>query len=223
MESNSRFEDLTQFVGVGFTKSPLTQLITKDWLTQGDIFHFDQDNTEEIGNLKTYGKSLSDTQQQMVAYLLELAYDLCLAPGRNVSDNPGFESVLGVFKNAELLASFYPAWVKKLVVIMTPYPLSYMQAWRFAMEVQLIEKKLLALSHQVYAWFVNSPLIAHKVFVGVHVRSLLEHVESKETKTKLSKKSSHICIKEGACKNVMLMPIQKRRVCNCSRYSDVDT
>jgi len=34
----------------------------------------------------------------MIGYLLELGYDLCLAPDFNISGNPGFEIVLGINK-----------------------------------------------------------------------------------------------------------------------------
>ena len=34
----------------------------------------------------------------MLGYLVEMGYDLALAPGDVVSTNPGFESVLGVYE-----------------------------------------------------------------------------------------------------------------------------
>ena len=42
----------------------------------------------------------NNTEQKvmnMLGYLAELTYDLCIAPGDNVSSNPGFETCLGVF------------------------------------------------------------------------------------------------------------------------------
>ena len=37
----------------------------------------------------------------MLAYQIELGYDLSLAPDKNVSGNPGFEAVLGVICTIE--------------------------------------------------------------------------------------------------------------------------
>ena len=37
----------------------------------------------------------------MLAYQIELGYDLALAPDMNVSGNPGFEAVLGVICTIE--------------------------------------------------------------------------------------------------------------------------
>ena len=44
-------------------------------------------------------KDLASIQkfQDIVAYQLEFGYDLAISPEHNVSRNPGFESVLGVF------------------------------------------------------------------------------------------------------------------------------
>ena len=37
---------------------------------------------------------MTQKQLNMVGYLIEIFYDLCLAPGDNVSMNPGFERCL---------------------------------------------------------------------------------------------------------------------------------
>lgn len=44
-------------------------------------------------------KGVMDMQkfQDMCAYQFEMGYDLCISPGCNVSDSPGFESVLGIY------------------------------------------------------------------------------------------------------------------------------
>ena len=34
---------------------------------------------------------------EMISYLLELVYDLCISPSDNISVSPGFESILGTF------------------------------------------------------------------------------------------------------------------------------
>ena len=58
-------------------------------------------STEEDRLIKWSMKNLKCTAKvkfnHMLAYLMEMGYDLTLAPGDVVSANPGFESVLGVF------------------------------------------------------------------------------------------------------------------------------
>ena len=41
--------------------------------------------------------NLHEKQLRMAAYLFELCYELCLAPSANVSESPGFETVIGIF------------------------------------------------------------------------------------------------------------------------------
>ena len=36
----------------------------------------------------------------MIAYLIEIAYDISISPVHNVSDNPGFESCLNIYSYA---------------------------------------------------------------------------------------------------------------------------
>ena len=45
--------------------------------------------------------TLNEKQLVVVGYFFELCYDICLSPSKNVSNNPGFESMLGVFNNNE--------------------------------------------------------------------------------------------------------------------------
>ena len=40
--------------------------------------------------------TLKEKQLVVVGYFLELCYDLCISPRSNVSNNPGFEAILGV-------------------------------------------------------------------------------------------------------------------------------
>ena len=42
---------------------------------------------------------MREKQLVVVGYFFEMCYDICLSPGRNVSNNPGFETILGVFNN----------------------------------------------------------------------------------------------------------------------------
>jgi len=91
------FENLQQYVGVGYNKLKKRNML-KD-VENKDIFHLDDKTNKRIEALNFQGKSRLDTKQcNMIGYLLELAYDLCLAPLSNISGNPGFEIVLGVNK-----------------------------------------------------------------------------------------------------------------------------
>ena len=58
-------------------------------------------STEEDRLIKWSMKNLKCSTKvkfnHMLAYLMELGYDLSLAPGDFVSTNPGFESILSVF------------------------------------------------------------------------------------------------------------------------------
>jgi hypothetical protein len=45
------------------------------------------------------GKGMTDIQKfhDMCAYQFEMGYDLAISPRCNVSESPGFESVLGIY------------------------------------------------------------------------------------------------------------------------------
>ena len=45
--------------------------------------------------------TLREKQLTVVVFFFEIGYDICLAPRLNVSNNPGFESILGVYDNAK--------------------------------------------------------------------------------------------------------------------------
>ena len=56
-------------------------------------------NEKETKQIKSsMGKALTDMQKfcDMCAYQFELGYNLALSPNCNVSESPGFESVLGI-------------------------------------------------------------------------------------------------------------------------------
>jgi len=91
------FENLQQYIGVGYNKL-LKKNMLKDVKDKG-IFHLDDEINKRIDALNFKGKSRLNTKQcNMIGYLLELGYDLCLAPDFNISGNPGFEIVLGINK-----------------------------------------------------------------------------------------------------------------------------
>ena len=90
------FENLEMLVGVGFNKLLKGKLVND--IAQGGIFHFDSDTVAKIDKTNFRGNHrLQAKQLNMLGYLWELAYDLCIAPESNISGNPGFEVLLGVF------------------------------------------------------------------------------------------------------------------------------
>jgi len=91
------FEHLTMLVGAGFNpKSDNAKLVDKDW-KEGGLLIMSNDDKKHIK--KSMDKDLASIQkfQDIVAYQFEFGYDLALSPEMNVSQSPGFESVLGVF------------------------------------------------------------------------------------------------------------------------------
>ena len=94
------FENLQQYVGIGINKNcEDARCLIKD-VEEGGVFCFDKDTRTCIDKLN-YKKdnnrvSIRDKQKDMLGYLWELAYDLCIAPSNNVSESPGFEHPLGV-------------------------------------------------------------------------------------------------------------------------------
>ena len=92
------FEDLKQYCGFCFKRSQnINGLIS---MTDGEsIFdwslYYDRLEMTSIRGCET----VREKQLVVVGYFFELCYDLCLSTSHNVSNNPGFESILGVFNN----------------------------------------------------------------------------------------------------------------------------
>ena len=78
--------------GIHFDKLKLNKL-AHDFPTIGD--HLDSDALKRIERVNFPGNPRLKPFH-MLGYLWELAHDLCLAPGSNISGNPGFETVLGI-------------------------------------------------------------------------------------------------------------------------------
>ena len=94
------FESLLQVVAAGFDpKSEHVGNLDRDHKNDS-IFIFNEEEERLIkssmNNLKCSAKAKFS---HMLAYQMELGYDLALAPEDVVSANPGFESVLGVFSS----------------------------------------------------------------------------------------------------------------------------
>ena len=93
------FESLIQFVAAGFDpKSEYADNLDKDH-KNGGIFVMTKVEERLIkSSMKNLKCSAKEKFGHMLGYLVEMGYDLALAPGGVVSTNPGFESVLGVYE-----------------------------------------------------------------------------------------------------------------------------
>ena len=91
----SSFENLQQFVAIGYDKLFIRKLLLDVY--EGGIFHLDRETNNKNNNINFKGnKRLQEKQLNMLGYLWELTYDLCIAPASDISGNSGFEVLLGV-------------------------------------------------------------------------------------------------------------------------------
>ena len=92
------FEDLTLYCGFSFNRTENTIGLTS---TENNKSIFDW--SLYIRKLTTTNmrgaNTLRERQLIVVGYFFEMCYDICLSPSHNVSNNPGFETILGVFGN----------------------------------------------------------------------------------------------------------------------------
>mmetsp|Transcript_39644 Transcript_39644/g.58855 ORF Transcript_39644/g.58855 Transcript_39644/m.58855 type:complete len:146 (-) Transcript_39644:15-452(-) len=107
---NAYFEELIQFCGVGFKRGGsvdvhLTSNYEKDCSQKGSkgLFVWSKDTIEFLKSRRGQ-TSLKDMQLHMVAYMLELSYDLLLATGNNVSTQPGYEK-FGLINKSRVLSN----------------------------------------------------------------------------------------------------------------------
>ena len=94
--ANTHFEDLNRVVATAFdpTDRRSALLICADG--PSSIFSWGE-HLQKVKKVGFAGKQgPSGHQQQFAAYALELAYDLLIAPAKNVSDSPGFETPIGI-------------------------------------------------------------------------------------------------------------------------------
>ena len=92
------FEDLKLYYGFCFNRRENTNGLTSvkeseclfDW-----SLYINHLSTTNIRGCNT----LQEKQLVVVGYFFELCYDICLPSKYNISNNPGFESILGVFDN----------------------------------------------------------------------------------------------------------------------------
>ena len=92
------FEDLQLYCGFSFDRSQSVEALIS---TEKNKSLFDWPlYIRQLEKTNIRGcDTLREKQLVVVGYFFELGYDICLSPNNNVSNNPGFESILGVFNN----------------------------------------------------------------------------------------------------------------------------
>ena len=98
------FDDLQQYCGVGFCRSKLNTDTMSSITDDGKIFVWSGATLKHLDDTNLNGcRHIKDKQLIMVGYFFELCYELMLSSNHNVSQNPGFESILGIFNKADNL------------------------------------------------------------------------------------------------------------------------
>ena len=91
------FEHLQLFVGLGWDASNtnITNVLSRNINSSG-IFLFDEVDKENINEINFRG-NLNEKEKkiELIAYLIELVFDLCISPKNNISSSPGFEVIFG--------------------------------------------------------------------------------------------------------------------------------
>lgn len=93
---NGYFDDLVQYVAMGFNKEKGVDNITKE---DGGIFVWSDRTLKMLEKTKMNGYSLEGKKLVLVSYLFEIYYDLLISPTNNVSKSAGLERFIGVFTN----------------------------------------------------------------------------------------------------------------------------
>ena len=91
------FESLLQVVAVGFDPThEVAQYLDRD-VSEGGLLILDEGEKRNIKSSMKNMKCADITKfHHMIAYQMELGYDLAMCVYNNLSKNPGFEAVLGV-------------------------------------------------------------------------------------------------------------------------------
>ena len=86
------FENLVQFVGLGFMRSNQAATDAICDTSENGLFHWSAQVLKGMQPKGFYGsEGLKEKQLHMVSYLFELVYDLMLSDKDNISESPGFE------------------------------------------------------------------------------------------------------------------------------------
>jgi hypothetical protein len=83
-------------IAAGWSPTSDTAIFLDRSWKDGGLFILNKKEKKQIR--ASMGKGLTDIQKfhDMCAYQFEMGYDLAISPGCNISESPGFESVLGI-------------------------------------------------------------------------------------------------------------------------------
>ena len=93
------FENLVQYAALGFEigNQEVEKFLTNTEKGES-MFLFSKEEVEKINNMKKRGANTWELKCiDMIAYLIELVFDVAILPLDNVSENPGFESCHGMW------------------------------------------------------------------------------------------------------------------------------
>ena len=86
------WEDLVQYVAVGFTPSEqVLEICSKD-VSEGGIFFYSEEEKAKIRGTNIIGCTDGQKFTRAIAYLFEIRYDVALSSEFNVSESPGAEA-----------------------------------------------------------------------------------------------------------------------------------
>jgi hypothetical protein len=93
------FESLIMYIAAGYDSSSEYAASVSKTYNGGGILIIDDDDAAQIkSSLRRITSDLKKFHSYL-AYLMELGYDLAIRPSYNVSENPGFESIAGLFES----------------------------------------------------------------------------------------------------------------------------
>jgi len=93
---NGYFDNLCQYVALGFEvgNDEIGGKLAQDF-EYGGLFLYNEFEKKKIDESNKAGRTTTVLKRNdMIAYLIELAYELAISPLDNISDSPGFESCL---------------------------------------------------------------------------------------------------------------------------------
>ena len=91
------FEDLRQYIALGFdpSKDDIVQFLTNDMSSNG-LLSFDKEDEKNISKVNfRNAHTMEQKKIEMVAYLIEIVYDISICPADNISVSPGYEPICG--------------------------------------------------------------------------------------------------------------------------------
>jgi hypothetical protein len=95
--TQGKFELLQQYIAAGYDPSSDSAAAADKKYNAGGFLIIDDDDIKQIDSSQKRTQVKLHKYQAYIAYLMEFGYDLAIRPSLNVSQNPGFESLVGVF------------------------------------------------------------------------------------------------------------------------------